>query len=420
MGVNLDIGGAITWVSESGSDENLINSHDWGRQIQMSFYSGPAPFEPEGERVHPNWRFLGWNPIQSGDCYGNESEVLAHQNDGESLYVKCIPMQWPMDGVPGECTFEVWIELEGPTAKVRSRLNNARPDTTQYPARSQELPAVYTNGPYYRLYTYTGDAPFTGGGLYRVEKIWDTSIPPAEVEGGPWEGWYATESWAALVNDDGWGIGVWSPETHRFTGGFAGKPGAGEPQDAPTGYFAPLRTEILDHDIQYEYEYTLILGSVDAIREYVYAHADPDARPAYVFERTRQSWTLREASDDGWPLEGAWHVRLTGARPELIGPDEVWDAAAAPVLNIRAAFETGADRLIVRWQRLGDNGPETGGTVDMAIIPDGKMRDYSIRLGEQPSYTGKAARLILQPETGGNNGHQARIERIWFSAGPVE
>jgi hypothetical protein len=26
----------------------MINSYDWGRQIQMSFYSGPVPYVPEG------------------------------------------------------------------------------------------------------------------------------------------------------------------------------------------------------------------------------------------------------------------------------------------------------------------------------------------------------------------------------------
>ena len=65
IGINLDIGGAITYLSPSGSKENAINSHDWGRQIQMSFYSGPNPYQPEGTEVRESWKFLGWNPIQS-------------------------------------------------------------------------------------------------------------------------------------------------------------------------------------------------------------------------------------------------------------------------------------------------------------------------------------------------------------------
>ena len=79
LGINLDIGGAITYISKSGSDLNLINSCDWGRQIQMSHYAGPVPFEPNGQKPHPAWTFIGWNPIQAGDCNGIGSKVIAHK-----------------------------------------------------------------------------------------------------------------------------------------------------------------------------------------------------------------------------------------------------------------------------------------------------------------------------------------------------
>ena len=181
VGINLEIGWAITYVSPvspSDSAENIINSHDWGRQVQMSFYSGPTPFVPNGKEPSPTWRFLGWNPIQAGDCYGHGSKVIAHENDGKTLYVKCIPMQWPLNNEPGECTFETWISLEANAVRVRSQINNARADKTQYPARGQELPAVYTNGNYYRLFTYAGNVPFTGGELRQITKVWRSGAPP--------------------------------------------------------------------------------------------------------------------------------------------------------------------------------------------------------------------------------------------------
>src|SRR5690606_30332221 len=133
IGIDLSIGGAITHFGRSGMEENLVNSHDWGRQVQMSFYSGPIPFAPDGKEPAAHWRGLGWNPIQSGDYADNRSEVLAFEAKPNELYVKCRPMHWPLDNVPSECVFESWISLEDMTAQVRSKITNARPDTTLYP-----------------------------------------------------------------------------------------------------------------------------------------------------------------------------------------------------------------------------------------------------------------------------------------------
>ena len=78
LGVNLALGGAVTYLAEHGKP-NLINSYDWGRQVQMSFYSGPNPFEPAGSTVLESWKYLGWNPIQCGDCFGHRSEILDYR-----------------------------------------------------------------------------------------------------------------------------------------------------------------------------------------------------------------------------------------------------------------------------------------------------------------------------------------------------
>ena len=94
----------------------MINSWDWGRQVQMSYYSGPVPFCRRASAA-PNWAGLGWNPIQAGDDFGHGSKDVEHSNDGKTLYVKCVPMQWPLDDVPGECTFESWLTLEGPVVR---------------------------------------------------------------------------------------------------------------------------------------------------------------------------------------------------------------------------------------------------------------------------------------------------------------
>ena len=76
LGANLSLGGALTYLAEKGR-KNLINSYDWGRQVQMSFYNHPVPFVPEGHEMADRWKHIGWNPIQSGDVYRNRSRILA-------------------------------------------------------------------------------------------------------------------------------------------------------------------------------------------------------------------------------------------------------------------------------------------------------------------------------------------------------
>ena len=81
--------------------------------------------------------------------------------------------------------------------KASAKMLNNRSDETQYAARDNELPAVYTNGPWYRLVTYTGTKPYTHDEV--------TEIPIKEKELGvfPWSRFNATENWAALLDQNG-------------------------------------------------------------------------------------------------------------------------------------------------------------------------------------------------------------------------
>ena len=221
IGMDLDRGGAVTFLESHARPGNLINSYDLGRQIQMSQYSGPVPFTVSGHELKKEWVGIGWNPIQTGDVFSHPSQVLAHRNDGKELYVKCVPMQWPLDNVPGECTYETWTTLDGPVINMRFRMENHRSDTTRYPARHQELPAVYTIASLHRWMAYTGDRPFTGAELTHIENDWHKPWP--------WTRRIPTERWTALVGDDDWGLGLFSEDGGHFDGGLYGKPGSTDP-----------------------------------------------------------------------------------------------------------------------------------------------------------------------------------------------
>lgn len=406
LGVNRDLGGAITWLSRSGSGApNLINNHDWGRQVQMSFYSGPVPYAPGGKQPHKAWMGLGWNPIQSGDVFNNRSRVLEHRNDGKTIYVKCVPMHWPLDNVPGECTFECWIELKGSTASVRSRLSNARvADKAQYPARYQELPAVYTNSPWWRWMTYAGDQPFTGGALTQVKR---------RLQEGGWAHTLVAENWAALVNDDQWGVGVYAPGVFQFSGGFAGEPKS--PGSGSTGYLSPIHREILDWNIDYEYRYVLIVGSLSEIRQWVYQNAPRPALPAWRFEADRQHWWYHNARDAGWPIRGELAITSEQRTVQLFSPESFWPAEKAPRLYLEAAFGAQPQSVRIFWKRQDEPKFSPAKSAPLTVAGDGQNRLYEADLSACPEYKGAITALRIDVIGASEKGDTLRVKSVSFA-----
>ena len=404
FGADLSIGGAITYLSKKGGP-NMVNSHDWGRQIQMSFYSGPQPFEPNGKKPADHWKQLGWNPIQSGDYGNNASKVLEHKNDGKEIYVKCIPMHWPLNNQPGQCFFECWYSIEGNTVKVKSRLTNSRDDKTQYQARHQEVPALYSNGPWYRIITYTGEKPFTKGKVVEISR--KPENPPF-----PWNRYHATEEWAALVDKDDNGFGVWTPGAQEYLGGFAGRPGKGGPTSSPTCYVSPLQTEIIDHNIEYTYEYQLIVGDVKTIRDYVYKNRSKEKGLNFVFKSDRQHWYYRNASDAGFPIKKCLNVKLDKNNPQVVSPLFCIDADSVKTVTIRAAFKTGEQQARISWKRFGSKKVEKGDTEKFQIKSNGRMQDYKIKLSKNKNWKGAISGIILHPCRKGAASSSVKIESI--------
>jgi len=274
-------GGAITYLSKSGETRNLINLQDKGREVQQSYYAGRA-LDRRGEGQSKSWTPWPWNPIQVGDAYGNCSKVVESRRAENELYVKTIPLLWDMNNEFGECYFETWISLDSNSVHVRNRLTSHRTDD-KWPAVSthQELPAVYTIGDLWRLYTYVGDAPFTKAALTQIMNV-----------GPPWAYWgpgakkpelaKPHEKWAANVDENSWGVGVYNAKTEMFVGGFHDKPG-GDAHKNSTGYISPLCTATLDKNTVYNYEYDLIVGTLDQIRAFVYSREghDYEGSPAH-------------------------------------------------------------------------------------------------------------------------------------------
>jgi len=261
--LDLTRGGAISYLSLSGSSRSVVNIADEGRYIQQSYYAGKS-LDRKAEGQSPDWSPWSWNPIQVGDAFRNRAQILAFQKKENELYVKCIPMQWDMNNRPAEAEMEQWTTLEGSVLKVRNRLTCHRTDQLYGDSilNDQELPAVYPISALKNLYIYTGKAPFTNAPLDNPAVI--------KLSSGFW-GIYpdVPEHWMAFTDESNWGMGVYNPKCDKFLAGMSGSPGK-EAADGSTSYIAPVRKEILYKNCVYEYEYYILIGTLPEIRSKVY------------------------------------------------------------------------------------------------------------------------------------------------------
>jgi hypothetical protein len=364
LGVDLNLGGAITWLSTTHHPENMVNNWDWGRQIQMSFYAGPAKFRVEGKEVAPAWADFPWNPVQAGDHFGNASKTIAFEQDMHSLKVTAIPMQWSLNGAPCECQVVSTIQLDRHQVRIINQLENQRTDATFYPARDQELPAVYLTGNFNRLISYRGQTPWTHDAWEEIEH----HPQPGEF---PWLRLYGSEGWIALVDQTGYGCGLWQSNNPTFLGGIADHRGVKERResprsgvgthDFPTGYLASVRPEHLEAGTRYVYETRLVLGSIDEIRTSISKLADQSGLPHWSFEKDRQGWTWQGPLQELQACKASpqtTSVRagvVTGGAMHLISPPCVWQLARSRRVIAEVHIQTTQPvRLDLYWQHPND------------------------------------------------------------------
>ena len=261
--LDLTRGGAICYLSLSGSNRSIVNISDEGRYIQQSYYAGKS-IDRKADGQAKSWSPWSWNPIQVGDYNRNRAKILSFKKNGNELYVKCIPMQWDMNNRPAEAEMEQWTKLDGNVLKVHNKLTCHRTDHIYGDSipNDQELPAVYPISALKNLYTYLGNSPFTNAPLDNPSVV--------KLSSGFW-GIYpkVTEHWMAFVDDRLWGMGIYNPKCDRFLAGMAGIPG-GESTSGSTSYIAPVKKEILYKNSVYEYEYHVIIGTLNEIRSTIY------------------------------------------------------------------------------------------------------------------------------------------------------
>ena len=236
------------------SSVNLINIYDAGRQFQQSYYAnvgGTLADTPDemkagdyyGSKLPPDYGANGYeramcttadkngyywpyNPVQGGDCNSNPSQIIDYQVSKNEIYIKVRAMDWAkgddgrglrntvQGGVTTKSYMENWYTIKGNLVYVRNRFIdwNGFKNLEKVPMHSNELPAAYVVHPLHNYVCYTGNDNTWSGEL--------TTIPDL----GPWNvkahaNIDPVEEWFAWVNDDGFGVGVYVPNTDRFASG---------------------------------------------------------------------------------------------------------------------------------------------------------------------------------------------------------
>ncbi|WP_010277226.1 fibronectin type III domain-containing protein [Paenibacillus senegalensis] len=379
LGVDTTWGGAIVYLSVSGSGTNLINRYDAGRLVQQSYYGA-------GQYVNCGW---GLNPVQGGDMYNNPSGIIEHYNTGELIYVKSRPLDWCLQNDATACIMENWYRLKDNTVKVTARFSHN--ESSMGLIRDQELPAIFTPSSLDRFTRYSGTDPFASGGI-------TTNTP-----GYPNELHYQSEGWGTHLDAGGIGLGWYTPNVYYSTNYmYVGAGSTGEYGDR-TAYSAPLYRFALAPGSVYQYEYYLIIGTAEDVRATAYHY---NVRTAsswnFDFAGDREGWSLSSHADGSGPHNGIWSMNPpVGTSFVLVSPP-VTIPASRNLVQIRLSNATGATSLTISWQRSGKqelHGGVFSNSVTIPIANDGQFATYTCDMSGVASWTGliQSIKLSINP-----------------------
>jgi hypothetical protein len=256
IGVDTNAGAAIGFFAGAKDGRNLLNHYDKGRFLQQSWY---------GRRDDSLWngRPWVWNPVQGGSWRGEPSALLSLTVSSNSLHARLHPRHWAAGTLLTNVVMEESIHLRGAVAHIGFRM--VYRGGVQHPPASQEMPAVFVDAALTNLVYYRGDRPWTGGELTR------------RVPGWPNEHDAIDEGWAAYVDGEDHGLGVFSPGMRRMTCyRFAGATG---PKGSGCSYFAPVTRMGIGPGFEHAYTVYLTIGRVSEIRGRFRGLRERTARP---------------------------------------------------------------------------------------------------------------------------------------------
>ena len=318
IGADLSWGGGLCYIEDKQNEDaglkNLLNRCDAGRLVQQSYYGTMS--EPY-KCASYNGSTWSYNPVQGGDQHGNKSKIVDFQVKGDSIYVKCRPMDWAQNGSLTPSYMENTYTLEDDYIRVDNRFT----DYSNYNHRMahQELPAFYVVSYLDQFTFYDGSNPWSEDRL-TVKKdlnFWgdpqysqDCYFPVRQGNTETWCSWTSQET--------GYGIGLYTPNVEILLAGRFSYNGSKDPTNGATNYVAPLCTMSLSSFEPQEYSYLITTGDVSEIRETFTSHKDFQSN-ASLKESSKANLDLSRMSFDRQIYMAAWDspvnnvpVRYTG------------------------------------------------------------------------------------------------------------
>lgn len=407
--------GASIQIYDKVTKQNLINFRDQGRESGMGSYGGPRDFADDS----PNWKGIGYNPLQAGDDGGNPSIMLFHGVINGWIYTKAQCLSWAhKDARKLPFFYEQWVRLDENKVHVKVRLTHQRADKTFYEPEAQEWPFMFVNGAR-RVLFYHGSSPYTYDKTTLNDGIESESTKNIVYRGTPYG---VTEPWQAVEIAPNRYIGIYSPDYFQVNF-HVDNIAANESWEGGNTitYVAHAPVVHLDSDNVWYKEYTYIVGTEQEIRDYVYAQPR-SPKPDFFFNafNGRSGWYIFDGGyDQKEPFTtDNWQVTLTGKKQnaynaKISSPYGNWKASDFNEVYLRMAY-TGAPgagaqvplRLTWLINRQAAEGVDPTHPVQSGVrfpdgsrnrseqslpfmaINDGKFHTYKFSFANQPKWTG--------------------------------
>ena len=133
---------------------------------------------------------------------------------------------------------------------------------------------------------------------------------------------------------------------------------------------------------------------------------------ALKLRERRQHWTVRDATDQGFPLKGEWRIKFGAKKPRLESGTQCWRADAGSKITLTAAYSGKATTARVYWKRLDEDRYDARKSMTVELKPDGAFHSYTIQLTASPEYRGLVTSLAIDPVSAPRPGEEIAIRSI--------